>query len=257
VSESGALTFARFAYPPNALGYCGPDASRELLERADERTADARLRELAMGFEGAWPYLELIAHEHGVADPLDARVVEAYWIGNALLDGVRLGALADSSEPRNRGAVGRDRARLAEVVEASPRPHHDFQVFCVYPWVSRLRTSAVDTALHVLDRCRVRWGRVLELAGPTAIVRSRPLTWDGRELGLGAPREEAVTIAESGYRLDRAIGAGDQVALHWDWACTRLTDRQVRALRRETARQLAFANRLRVPPPHAVAAPIG
>ena len=28
---SGALRFAAYAYPPNALGYCGPDAAQPLL----------------------------------------------------------------------------------------------------------------------------------------------------------------------------------------------------------------------------------
>jgi hypothetical protein len=249
---SGALLFAQFAYPPNALGYCGSDAHRELLERADARAADGGLRNLAMEFEGAWPYLQLIAHAHGIADPLDGRVVEAYWIGNAFLDGVRIGALGDSLEARFRGSAGRDWDRLAEVVEASPRPHHNFHVFCVYPWVGLLRTGAADSALHVLDRCRVRWGRVVEVMSETAVVRSRLLTWDGRELGLGAPGEEVVSVAAQGYHLDREIGRGDLVALHWDWACSRLTDRRGQALRRETARQLAFVNRLRIPPPAAV-----
>jgi hypothetical protein len=83
-------------------------------------------------------------------------------------------------------------------------------------------------------------------------VVGRPLVWDGRHLGLGAPREEVVTVADGGDALDPAIAPGDVVALHWDWACTRLTPRQARALRSETARQLAFVNRLAVPPPAAV-----
>ncbi|GIU90296.1 MAG: hypothetical protein KatS3mg010_1395 [Acidimicrobiia bacterium] len=83
-------------------------------------------------------------------------------------------------------------------------------------------------------------------------MRSRALVWDGHRLALGTLRDEVVTIAEDGYALDRRIQVGDTVALHWDWACARLTDRQERALRRETARQLAFANRLAVPPPAAI-----
>lgn len=245
----GALTFARFAYPPNVLGYCGPDRARELLERADAQAVDGDLRRLARGFEGAWPYLELVAHEHDIADPLDPRVVEAYWIGNDLLDGVGVGALGDSLEARFRDGAGRDWPRLAAVIEDEPRPHHNFHVFCVYPWVGLLRSGAVDQALHVLDRCRVRWGRVSAVDGPTANVRSRPLTWDGCALALGPPADETVSISDGGYQLDRGIAAGDVVALHWDWACTRLSDHQARRLRRETARQLAFVNRQRVPPP--------
>ena len=249
---SGALTFARFAYPPNALRYCGPDSARELLERADSGTDDGGIRQLALDFEGAWPYLELIAHANGIADPLDAQVVEAYWIGNRLLDGVRLTDVGDSLETRMRSTAGREWHRVASLVQGAPRPHHNFHVFCVYPWVGLLRGATSAPALQVLDRCRVRWGRVDAVDGASATVLSRPLVWDGHALGLGSPAVETVTVADDGYALDRAIAPGDVVALHWDWACSRLTDRQASALRSETARQLAFANRRAVPPPSAV-----
>ena len=58
---SGALRFARYAYPPNELGYCGPDASRQLLEQVSAGVDDHDLHRLLRGFEGAWPYLQLIA----------------------------------------------------------------------------------------------------------------------------------------------------------------------------------------------------
>jgi hypothetical protein len=78
----GPLLFARYAYPPNSLGYCGPRDSASLLGYGSERVVDGGLRQLARGFEGAYPYLELIACATGVPDPLDHRVVEAYWLGN-------------------------------------------------------------------------------------------------------------------------------------------------------------------------------
>ena len=84
----GPLLFARYAYPPNALGLCGADGPRDLLEYGDAHASDAGLAEAARTFEGAWPYLELIAGANGIRDPLDPRVVEAYWVGNELLDNV-------------------------------------------------------------------------------------------------------------------------------------------------------------------------
>ena len=72
----------RYAYPPNRLGLCGP-ADAPSLRDGRAAGADRELRELARGFEGAYPYLSLIAQENGIADPLDRRVVEAYWLGGA------------------------------------------------------------------------------------------------------------------------------------------------------------------------------
>lgn len=247
---SGPELFARFAYPPNALGYCGPDAADELLGYAHDPAGEREVRALARGFEGAWPYLELIAHANGLADPLDRRVVEAYWLGNRLLDGVGVAALGRSVEDRFRAPAGRQWTRLAGVVEHEPRPHHNFHVFCVYPFVGLLRTGATDQALHVLDRCRVRWGRLERLDAATAVVASSPLCWDGRALHLGPPRPEVLTVADGGQMLARGLAPGDLVACHWDWVCHRLTDRQGRHLRAETAAQLDLVNRgVAVPPP--------
>jgi hypothetical protein len=250
---AGPLLFARFAYPPNALGYCGPDACDLLLDYAGTGTSDPGLRRLARGFSGAWPYLELIAHANGLADPLDEQVVEAYWLGNELLDGVDVTALGASIEERFRPVAGRAWPELDAIVQRSPRPHHNFHVFCIYPWVGLLRTGATDQALHVLDRCRVRWGRVRSV-GPsaTAEIDSFPLTWDGHRLGLGPSRTETVTFAQGGRSLAPTPAPGDLVACHWDWLCHRLTPRQARHLRAETDTQLHLVNhQLVIPPPAA------
>jgi hypothetical protein len=251
---SGPLLFARFAYPPNALGYCGPDAGDVLLEYADAGVSDPELRRLARGFAGAWPYLEIIAHANGLADPLDEQVVEAYWIGNQLLAAVDVTTLGRSIEERFRPVAGRAWPQLDAAVQRSPRPHHNFHVFCIYPWVGLLRTGATDHALQVLDRCRVRWGRVRS-AGPDgrATIDSSPLTWDGHRLSLGPPRPETVSVALDGRSLTRTPVPGDIVACHWGWLCHPLTSLQARLLRAETAAQLQLVNhQLAVPPPAAV-----
>ncbi|HET9519464.1 MAG TPA: DUF6390 family protein, partial [Candidatus Limnocylindrales bacterium] len=220
---SGAILFARYAYPPNELGYCGPPDSQALLQYGAEGQVDRGLLELAKGFAGAWPYLELIAHANGIADALDRRVVEAYWLGNELLDAVRAPAYGDSIEERFRGLVGRDWPHLAAVAEQAPRPHHNVHVFCVYPWVGLLRTGATDHALHVLDRCRIRWGRVRGIGGATAVVESSHLQWDGHRLLLGEPTAETVTVSEGGRALTGGLVPGDLVACHWEWACHPIT----------------------------------
>jgi hypothetical protein len=54
--------------------------------------------------------------------------------------------------------------------------------------------------------------------------------------------------------LDGAVLAcGDWVALHWDWVCDKLTDRQLRALRGYSQRHLDMVNH-RVDHPGTVAA---
>src|SRR5262245_18200159 len=64
--HSGAAMFARYAYPPNELGYCRPADSGAVLHYAAEGEADRGLAALARGFDGAWPYLELISGVTGI-----------------------------------------------------------------------------------------------------------------------------------------------------------------------------------------------
>lgn len=277
LGTDGALEFARFAFPPNHLGLCGPDDSAELLELAAEQasgavadrhatpaassrpaespgdrtpvravgtsTADAaRLRQLAGGFDGAWPYLQVIAAANRLPDPLDPRVVRAYWIGNRLLDAVGP-ALGDDLDERFRRRAARHWPALTAALEQGARPHHNFHVLCVYPWVGLLRSGAADQALRVADRCRIRWGRVEAVTADTAVVTCQPLAWDGRSLELAAPALEQVTWQHRGYHLIPPPQAGDAVALHWDWLVRPIDADELRMLRAETVRHLAIANR--------------
>jgi Family of unknown function (DUF6390) len=237
---AGAHMFVRYAYPPNALGYCGPDSFRDYAEAG---VVDQGLVKQVQAFSGAWPYLELIAAGCGISDPLDQRVVEAYWVGNDLLDRVALGQLGDSMAERFRKQVGNKFQFLAEGVLAGGVPHHSFHVFGVYPWVGLLGNDRMTKhALTVLDRCRVRWGKVIAAHGDQTTVESRPLGWDGRLLSLGEPATETARLALDGTMLAGDIGPGDWVALHWDWVCDKLTDRQLRALRTYTMRHLDMVN---------------
>jgi hypothetical protein len=249
---SGALRFARYAYPPNELGYCGPDASGQLLEQVADGVADGDLRRLLRGFEGAWPYLELIAVANGIGDPLDDRVVAAYWIGNELLDRVAPRLMGDSLEDRFKRRAGRSWSELVAPVPDGAVPHHSFHVFGVYPWLGLLREGRLDEPLRVLDRCRIRWGLVRSVSGESAVVRCRPLVWDGRGLALGEPVEERVRASVGSLGLAAGLHPGTWCALHWDWICEALDNRALAQLRYQTMRSLAVVNGVRIPAPASV-----
>ena len=177
LSERGALLFARYAYPPNALGYCGPAGADVMLSPDATEEIERRARR----FEGAWTYLRVIAECSQITDPLDERVVEAYWVGNELLDRVDPAWLVERLSDVFRGQVGGTWRQAA----ARARPHHSFQVFEVYPWAERLTPEKESpgnrVAAQVLDRCRIRTGRVREVRGEQALVESRH--WDGTAAG--------------------------------------------------------------------------
>ncbi|MGI8870417.1 MAG: DUF6390 family protein [Mycobacteriales bacterium] len=239
----GPITFVRYAFPPNHHGYCGPPDSQSFFEYGANSLIDGGLRSLAMQFAGAWPYLELIAGATGIADPLDRRVVEAYWVGNPLLDRVGATALGGSMEDRFRRRVGSQFTNLAESVVAGGVPHHSYHVFCIYPWVGLLTADRHGAhALNVLDRCRVRWGQVRRIHGDHLEVASRLLSFDGRQLRLGEPEPETVERALDSVGLIPDLAVGDWVSMHWEWVCDRLSTGQVAALRHYTRHHLDVAN---------------
>ena len=238
----GPLLFARYAYPPNELGYCGGEDHRALLEQTSAGVVDGDLRQRLREFEGAWPYLELIAAANHLDDPLDAQVVEAYWLGSRLLERVGPALLAGSLDERFRRRAGRSWPALVEAIPNGALPHHSFHVLGIYPFVGLLRSGVVSEPLHVLDRCRIRWGRVLAVVDNTAVVESQPLEWDGHRLVLGAVRDEMAVTGEGTVRLIRELAPGDWCSLRWDWVCDRLKPAQVRSLRHYTQTQLAAVN---------------
>jgi hypothetical protein len=252
VDPSGPSQFARYAYPPNALGYCGPDDHGALLEYASAGAADGGLVELAQRFDGAWPYLELIAEANHFDDPLDPAVVEAYWVGNRLLEAIDRSRFGHSLEDRFRRRAGGTWSHLAETIPAGGLPHHSFHVFAVYPWVGLLRSGVRDEPLRVIDRCRIRWGRVLGVSNDHVVVRYQPLTWNGHRLDLGPEAVETVTARAGGYGLVDPLVPGDVVAMHWDWVCDRIGPRRLANLRRYTTAMLELVNGLAHPAPAAV-----
>lgn len=249
VGVPGPVLFARYAFPPSSLGYCGP-AHPEPLLGAGQRGADVPgLARLATRFDGAWPYLELVAGCNGIADPLDRRVVEAYWIGNELVTRVPPAALAASLDHRFAGRAGRRFEPLVAAAGTGGVAQHSFHVFAVYPWLGLLRAGMEGPPLEVLDRCRIRWGTVTSVAGDMALVRSRPLTFEGSRLALGAEQVEEARWALDGASLAAGLRLGDTVSLHWDWVCDVLSPAALAWLRTCTRRNLDAVNALAHPGP--------
>jgi len=271
---SGPVLFARYAFGPNRLGLCGPEDWRSLLElgaagaaasagsdggrpgtrdaapaNPDARTRalvtdiDHSLRDLAARFEGAYPYLELIARAHGISDVMDRRVVDAYWIGNTLSDQVDPGLMLQSMDTRFRAQLSPEAWRWLEgKPQAGGRPTHAFHVFDVFPRVGLMRGGAVTDAIKLMDSCRIRWGRVLEVKGEQLLVNAVPLRLVEGKLVLGEARPQAVRRWLDGTGFVSDVEIGDVVSLHWDWACEVLSPARLDALQRRTTHQLGLAN---------------
>ena len=245
----GPVLFARYAYPPNSLGYCGPGDPGALLEAASDRGSSQELAHLAVQFEGAWPYLELIAGGNSIRDPLDRRVVEAYWIGNELALRVPARVLATSLDERFATRVGPRSSDLVASALSGGVAQHSLHVFGVYPWLGMLRAGREGVPLEVMNSCRIRWGRVEEVSGDLVRVTSRALEFSGSQLRLGPERLEIVRHSLDGVGMVDGLNSGDMVSLHWDWVCERLSASSLAWLRFCTMRNLNAVNNQSAPGP--------
>lgn len=238
----GAWLFARYAYAPNELGYCGPAEARTLFRLGATGHTDADVTGLAKRFSGAWPYLAILAELAGIDDPLDERVVRAYWLGGGLMREVDRRAFGERLIATIGAQAGHYWAHLTPKLLCEATPTHGFHVMGVYPWSRLLDPGPAEHPLHVIDNCRIRWGRVIARDGSHVIVRTRRLTWDGGALRLAAAARERVRVEIDGQSFVHDAKPGDWLALHWDWACDRLTPADVAALRYWTGWQVRATN---------------
>jgi len=228
---------SRFSIATNRLNYCGPAEAEPLLYRAIVTgRGDAESRGALEGFEALLPYLRAIGEKHGL-DPFDERVVEAYWIGNDLLDGFHredFRGLLDAL--RRRGLPRSVAERLAAHLPGDPIPHHMFHV--AFVGVGAV-TGHVETTLPNLESCRPAWARVRE-RGPTTlkVVRRSLRIEKGRLVdGSEVPQEIAYDP-----RVVPDAAPGASVVVHWGWPALTLTPARSAVLRESTRRSLAAAN---------------
>jgi hypothetical protein len=235
----GMVRFIRYGFMPNRLRYCGGDENRLLFDHAVEQVVDGGLKAHLQKFTGALPYPRLIARANGIPDPFDPRVVDAYWIGNELLDRVKVRQLYDSLPERfGKQLQGRTRELVLGKAPAGAHPHHSFHVLDVHSRVGELGQS-----LATMDHCRVSWGRVVEVAGGELVVDRVPLLLHLRKLVLGQPTRERIMRQIDGRGFVDGARTGDVVSIHSGWACEVLSAGQQQRLERYTRRHLAIANR--------------
>lgn len=240
---SGARLFARYAYAPNSLGYCGPADSAALFDLAATGRAHADIAAIAARFTGAWPYLTILAEQADVPEgPLAEQVVRAYWTGGPLLETVRRVVFGARLLDLIGGQAGHYWTHLSADLLPEVTPTHGFHVFGVYPWSRLLAVGPPEEPLRVLDSCRIRWGQVVTADSDRVVILARRLTWDGNQLGLGQAEEEVVGLTERDRAFVDAPEPGQWLALHWDRVCDRLAEDQLGWLTRLTEWQLAATN---------------
>lgn len=242
MTTDGLLRCSRYAFGPNRLHYCGPDANRELFSYIDNDATDPGLEHILKAFKTMYPYLRLIADANNIRDAFDDRVVEAYWIGNRLLDTVQVKKFFNHlrDEQRLDQRMGWEAVNvIGETIVRGAVPHHSFHVLEVWR-----RTGHLDQehTLESMDSCRISWGTVQEVDGPTIRVMTEPLTLQAGKLALGAPTLKKI-VRSLGADFDiESLQPGHIVTIHWGVPCEVISKLQAAELKRRTLSHILFAN---------------
>ena len=230
----GIIRCARYGFMPNRLSFCGPDKNKDLFHYCHSKEIDHGLKQILEDFQTLYPYLKFIARYNRIKDPFKEEVVEAYWIGNSLLENITKSELynhlVDKFEVKR---------KLSRQIGLGAKAHHNFHVLSVWKQVNDI--DSVQT-LNAMDLCRISWGRVKKAKKLSLKVEYQPLVFNGNKLDLGELILQKVSyrIKDKGFIKKPKIG--DWVSIHWGFVCEVLNNQQVVSLKKYTLESIQLAN---------------
>lgn len=199
---------------PHKLGFCGPReklATKDLLNYlSGKKVSEERIKNILKDFKGVYPYYKLIAKSNNIKNPFSEKVVKSYWIGNDLLDNVRVSRLRkmiinDFSAP---GLLKKKEAkRRAKNISPDSRPHHSFHVLMIGSIGGRIKLKG-----RLLDFCRVGWGRVLTVKNKKVMIEYYPLV-KRKNFYIGKPIKKKFLVDRD---LISKIKRRDWITTHWN-----------------------------------------
>jgi len=256
---NGIELFVKYAFPPNNLGYCGPEKNNLFFElfmdikEKREKGAEVKeelseeLREMSKQFEAAVFYLKIIAEASGIKDFFDLRVVEAYWLGNELLNKVDFKILYKNLKKINPNAFLYDNRQIvsgAKEIIIKVKPHHTFHVLNIYMEKEFTKENR-RIILEAIDNCIIRQGTVTgvytdkKIKDFCAVIHAKHLFLELDEYdNLILEKEKTGKF----FTIDKNIKVGDVVSLHYDYVCDKLTYSQKYNLEMWTKRHIEIFN---------------
>ncbi len=242
MNRVGMLLASRYAYPPNSLSLCGPEKQTDLAWYSGNLTVDLGTKELLEQFGTLYPYLKLIAAENNRKDPFDPEVVEAYWIGNALLKNVGLSPfmkhLTDDLQLAKK-VPKKTLLSIAQHIDTGGLPFHNFHVLAIYR-----RTGNIPDVhtIRTMDACIINFGKVLNKTEETLTVLTKPIISTNGILLWGKPIRRHLSTQGVHDRLAADIKPGDWISYHWGQFCESLSPRKLRNLKQYMTSTLSVLN---------------
>lgn len=223
----------RFSHITNQLRFCGPkEASEQFFNYLKNKDNRQQVESVLRKFEGLFPYLSAIAGKNN-RNPFDHEVIEAYWIGNNLLDSFNDEDLKNIIKTLiQRGLPESIGENLIKNLPSSLIPHHNFNVF--YVGTGNI-TNSVKPTLENMNNCMISWGKVTDINDNELTINSISIKKPKDKFFIEENQTKKVKYLKEMFPN---IKKGDQVALHWNSAALILTDQQLNNLKKYTQKIL-------------------
>jgi hydrogenase maturation factor len=229
-----------YSLPSFSLGFCGPQdkISRKILFdfAQGKNVSEDKVKNILSKFEAAYSYYKLIAQKNKIKDPLDEKVVEAFWVGNRLLEKIsdsdlKKLILTQFSRP---GLLTKEEAQKRAIrVSKGATAHHSFHVLVLGAIAGRVKLEG-----ELLDLCRIGWGKVTKIISNKLQVEYKPLVL-GKKIKLGREVEKEIKWDE---KIVSGVKVGDWVSFHWTCACEVLDAKEVKNLEYYTQKTINLVN---------------
>jgi hypothetical protein len=211
--KHGLQTLAKYAFRPFEIGQCGPELrkmGRQLFDYAANPTREKE-RLVANAIRKSptlYKKLTEIAASNRIRNPLDARVAEAYWKGNKLLD------------------------KTAFLPEGSLPVHHNTIVL----------TGGKGTGK--INACRIAAAEIKAVKGSYAVAEVRKIRKEAGKYVLGGSERAVIRLSKFGKTLVPNLKPGDSVAVHHGFAVEKMSKAEARRLNELTKQIISGVNRL-------------
>lgn len=224
---NGAQLCSRFAYKPNKLDYCGSTPAQAAIYQCIVYNKCQGLESHMQTFKGLNAYLNLFSRKFD--KPIfDYASIEAYWIGNELLEEFKpddfqqlVQYFADQSVPD---------FFLAELQEKFAKlqlpfyPHHSFNVFFV--GVGNV-TGSVEYNLKNINNCLIRSAKIIAIN-----ENEQQLEVETEEISQVEPVKWTKVSRFINFQPEffNKLKTGHYIAIHWNDAVINLMPTEVKKL---------------------------
>ena len=223
---------AKYSFMPNKLNYVEHcDADRIIFDYCCGHKKSYKMaRELIESMESVNIFLRLIAEKNNLKE-LSRKVVEAYWIGNELLDSINGSDIKKALKKELKPEVAR---LLSKKVPSNAVPHHSFHVFHINA------VSGAQIFFSNIDNCRIHSAIVSDVGKGTLVVSYKPLV----KLGRIEQKQDVEKKISYNPKLVKGLAVGDIIAVHWNLAIDKLTKKQAESLDEYTQINIRAMNSL-------------